>query len=110
MRKNVYVIVFACGFATLPVIAAEMIQLLPGRFSVNGNNATQMIAAKNGGPPISELVIDCGFFQGSELIGAARGSALNVKTGQTANIEVVATDAGKADHADCRVFAALPSK
>lgn len=61
----------------------------------------QTIALKNNGPPIHYLWVDCGFYSGSELVGANGTSATDVASGQTA-YETVWSGI-KADHAVCRV-------
>jgi hypothetical protein len=96
------------------------IDLTPDKFTVrcavepsfcpSGEVATQLLIAKNNGPPIFNLVVECAFFRGSDFLETERNFTLNVDTGQTAYIEVTSGKAAGADHADCRVFAALPAK
>ena len=75
-------------------------------FCASGENATQVVAAKNNGPPIAHLIIECAFMRGTDLLDPnARGVTFNVDTGKTVYLDVFSDKAAGADHAaDCRVF------
>jgi hypothetical protein len=89
---------------------AGNVDLILGKFTLKGNSATQLLTAKNHGPPIFDLVVECGFLHGSDLVTTERNFALNIETDQTAYLTVTAENAAGADHADCRVFAAIPKR
>jgi hypothetical protein len=83
------------------------VTLTPGRFIAEGKSATQLITAKNSGGPIFDLVVECAFLKGAELVTTERDASLNVGAGQTVYMKVTANNAPGADRADCRVFAAV---
>jgi hypothetical protein len=93
--------------AVEPAMAAGIV-LTKEKFTSSENTATQLLTARNNGPPLLDLVVECGFFQGSTLLTTARQIAMNVDTEQTVDIEVTANNAAGADHADCRISGALP--
>jgi hypothetical protein len=87
------------------------IDLTPGKFTVrqcaveplfcpSGEVATQLLIAKNNGPPIFNLVVECAFFRGSDFLETERNFTLNVDTEQTAYIEVTSGKAAGACGAD----------
>lgn len=109
--KNLFAVAFLVALVQPVMAGASDVTLTLGKFSTDGKSASQLIVAKNSGPPIFDLVIECAFLRGSELLTTGRDFALSVQTGQTAYLNIIPDErigsAAGADHTDCRVFAAF---
>jgi hypothetical protein len=97
-----------------PVMAGENdVTLTPGKFSTDvGKRAIQFLIAKNNGSEtISMLRVECGFLKGAELVATGTETSLNVATGQSVYLQVIANHPASigADHTDCRVVGAVPT-
>jgi hypothetical protein len=75
--------------AYAPAALAGDVELTLGKFTVQhfsysgGEQATQVVAAKNNGAPIAHLVNECAFMRGTEFLDNGRGVTFNVDTGKT---------------------------
>jgi hypothetical protein len=105
--RRILTTAFLIGLAAPAVAGPNDVTLTPGKFTTEGKSATQLITAKNSGGPIFDLVVECGFLKGAELVTTEREASLNVGAGQTVYMKVTANNAPGADRADCRVFAAV---
>jgi hypothetical protein len=67
-----------------------------------GNFPVQVVAVKNNNSyPLKSVYVECGFFQGGQLVAAGKSSAYNVASGVTAFLEI--DSLANADKAQCRV-------
>jgi hypothetical protein len=93
MRRVAIVIsVLVILLGAVPVMAGDAgdvsnIQLIPGRFNPVMNSGaklpareapSQLIATVNNGPPIFDLIVECAFFKGPELVSTGRQGRLSI--------------------------------
>jgi hypothetical protein len=61
MRRSSIEFASASWLLTHPATAAHA--LIPGKFTIDGKKASQLLIAKNSGESIFNLVVECGFFE-----------------------------------------------
>jgi hypothetical protein len=86
------------------IIAVADIDLKKGQLTHAGPYGTQSVIAKNNtGQPLGAVSLTCGFFRGDLLLSVGQGIALNVAIDETVYVDVISSEAGNADRAECRV-------
>jgi hypothetical protein len=79
------------------------VELALGQMRGGGRDwAVQVVSVKNNNSyPLESIYVECGFFQGGQLVSAGKSNAYNVASGVTAFLEV--NSLAVADKAQCRV-------
>jgi hypothetical protein len=97
-------IVFMAGTA---VNAQDPIVLKMGRLSQDGSFAVQVVAVENHTSIFLKLVqVECGFYQGDQLMASGVKSLENIKAGDTGFTEVQGRNAAGATSTKCRLVLA----
>jgi hypothetical protein len=92
--------IITCG----SLLAQERLIIELGRLSFSGRYSKQVVSVKNGtANGIQDIRIECGFFNGVQLIAASQSYLENLAPGSTGFAEVLANTDMAADRAQCRI-------
>jgi hypothetical protein len=100
-------IAIAIVFRAATVVNAQDPKLKIGRLSQDGSSAVQVVAVENHTSIFLKLVqIECGFYQGDQLMASGTKSLENIKAGDTGFAEVQGRNAAGATSTKCRLVLA----
>ena len=81
---------------------------MPGKLSISGDYANQMLTVENkSSQKLESVLIECGFFNVGELLAIGEHVVRNIQPGSVGYGEVISSHAGETTRTDCRIVSVI---